>query len=190
MQGFLLPGWCFMLLLWCFTVAGTVCIVTIRCFMCPHGVLCWPEMVFFVAAPQREHTREVTQQAGVLRCRTCWLYQQECRAIEFHGCRGKRLAELKGCRGCAPLNRTFWSGRSLLSLPAARLPAGHAFASDASSHTTSRRGQSPRLRGGVENPSEANAWRGGSRAAGKLRGSCLTKMFGQAPAPSRTPHAR
>ena len=45
-----------------FTVAGTVCSVATRCFMCPHGVLC---------------------------CRTCWLYQQECRAIEFHGCRGK-----------------------------------------------------------------------------------------------------
>ena len=66
------------------------------------------------------------------------------------------VAEMVFCVAATPAGTH--EGTRTKRCRAARLPPRHAFASDASSHTTSRRGQSPHLRGGVENPSEANAW--------------------------------
>ena len=111
------------------TVAGTACIVATWCFMCPHGVLCCrnPKWCFFAAAtPAGTHEgSDVTSRCFVLPDflavstrvpgdRISWLSRD-------------KTSRTKRC-GAPPLNRTFWSGRSLLSLPAARLPPRHAFA--------------------------------------------------------------
>ena len=128
---------------WCFTLPRLWCILLPpRCFMLLEWVFSVATLVFFVA--------------------WCFSLPLWCFLLPSMWCTawGRRDA---------PLDRTVWLGKSLLSLPAARLPPRHAFASDGFSTPPLRRGLCPRLEVVCEDASEANAWRGGSHAAGKLR---------------------
>ena len=67
MQGFLLPGWCFMLLLWCLLLPER-CVLLLLGVLCVRTELYVAEMVFFVAeTPAGTHEgSDVTSRCFVL----------------------------------------------------------------------------------------------------------------------------
>ena len=104
------PCWVFSVAFWCFLSLGVLRCRVCGVYCCHLGVLCCLEWVFSVATL-------------VFFVAWCFSLPLWCFLLPSMWCTALGRRD-------APLDRTFWLGRSLLSLPAAPAFARHAFASD------------------------------------------------------------